>query len=152
MSGRYDTSDCNCGFQEFGEARSHQPNCPYRIRVQDGGSAIPDSADLDIVPNITPALEVKITKIIPIAPGSKYVILIPQNTDSDQLTIMQTQLGEWWASDEPFLLAGDQFKFVKVDEHSTIPELASCGYEKCPGHEPGSGETCEVDVMKGSLK
>ncbi len=115
------------------------PKCEGKGVVE----SIPDSADLEIVPNITPELEVEITKIIPIAPGSKFVILIPQDTESDQLATMQTQLTEWWESDQPFLIAGDQFQFVKVDEHSTIPELADCGAMDCPGHEPESGEDCK---------
>ncbi len=112
-------------------------------------SDIPDSADSEPQADITPELEVVPTKIIPVVPGSRFVILIPQDTDSGQLAIMQTQLTEWWESNVPFLIAGDQFEFVKVDEHSTIPELADCGAEDCPGHTPGDpGGMCDDEEVE----
>ncbi len=109
----------------------------------------PDSADSEVVPDITFPPEVIVTEIIPIAPGDKYVILIPANTETDLLFELQDVLGDWWADGSaPFLIIGDQFKLVKVDKHSKIPVLASCSYEKCPGHEPGSAEECETVSLK----
>ena len=92
--------------------------------------------------------EAHISGVLPIAPGSKYVILIPDDTETELIFQLQDLLGDWWGSDDqPFMIISDKFEFVKVDEGVNVPALASCGYHKCPGHKPGSGEVCpEIDL------
>lgn len=107
---------------------------------RDGGEACEVCEGNGVVPGEEP----KITKVIPVAPGSKYVILIPTGTATETLMQLQDILVEWWRNDDdPFLIIGDQFEFVKVDDASESPPLASCGYTECPGHEPDSGDVCE---------
>ncbi len=107
--------------------------CPHCKRVGTGpmGEAGPEWDE-----------EVDVRTVIPVAPGSKYVILIPTDTATEILFQLQDLLSEWWENDnQPFILIGDQFEFVKVDDAS-VPPLASCGYVDCPGHIPDSGDVC----------
>ena len=88
--------------------------------------------------------EAHISGVLPIAPGSKYVILIPDDTETDLIFQLQDLLGDWWESDDqPFMIISDKFEFVRVDDDTKVPALASCGYHKCPGHDSGSEEMCE---------
>jgi hypothetical protein len=89
--------------------------------------------------------EAHISGVLPIAPGSKYVILIPDDTETELIFQLQDILGDWWADDDkPFMIISDRFEFVRVDDDTKIPALASCGYHKCPGHTPGDpGGMCD---------
>ena len=146
---------------EHGHSSPHNPPAEVGHAVSHalaelGSVAIDGSAKLNLVcphckrigvgplgelgPEWDPQADVK--EIIPIAEGSKYVIMIPTNTESDILFEMQRQLSEWWADSDPFIIVGDQFKLIKVDEHGEIPRLAMCEADDCPGHIPESGEMC----------
>lgn len=77
-------------------------------------------------------------KIIPIAPGSKFIMIVPDDTEIEAILDAQQVISDWWQGDEPFLLIGDQWELVRVDEEE-VYELVDCGAENCPGHKPGKG-------------
>ena len=109
--------------------------CPHCKRVGEGKIGF-DGPEWD--------KEAHISGVLPIAPGSKYVILIPDDTETELIFQLQDLLGDWWSEDDqPFMIISDKFAFVRVGEGVEIPPLASCGYHECPGHDPGSEEMCE---------
>ena len=77
-----------------------------------------------------PALEIpvqdRIRKIIPIHPGSKYVILLPEGTPDEDLRFLAERLTKWWSDDaQPFLIMGGTAEFVKMVNPVEIGEGVS---------------------------
>ena len=104
--------------------------------------SIPDSADLELVPDISDEPLANIRKIIPIAPGSKYVITVDATISDDDLRRVGNAVKDWWEGDAKFFVVSDQIELIRVGDDVKVPELVWCGADKCPGHEPGSGEAC----------
>jgi hypothetical protein len=115
-------------------------------------NAIPDSADLESEENISTDSLAKIRQIIPIAPGSKYVLTVDATVTSEDMDNIQGAVRNWWEGDEKFLIVSDQIQFHRVDDDEEIPELAWCGAENCPGHDPsGSWEQCDEEKTNNTL-
>ena len=137
--------------QYFEEGHS-SPHNPPRDMPYSSGEAIPDDAGLGkTIPARTAQEELddilrnNIREIIPIAPGSKFVILAKEEIDPTTLEYISVQLEDWWKGDLPFLVIGGAFELVKVDdddEEESYDVLVDCGAENCPGHIVGSG-VCE---------
>jgi len=77
-----------------------------------------------------PALEIpvqdRIRKVIPIYPGSKYVILLPEGTPDEDLGFLAKRLTEWWGDDlQPFMIMGGSAEFVKMVNPVEIGEGVS---------------------------
>lgn len=62
------------------------------------------------------------SRIIPINPASKYVVLVPQDTSPGKLDELAVFLTAWWQDDNPFLLMTDEITLVDVTRADVIEE------------------------------
>ena len=77
-----------------------------------------------------PALEIpvqdRIRKVIPIHPGSKYVILLPSGTPDEDMEFLADRLARWWSDDsQSFMIMGGSAEFVKMVNPVDIGEGVS---------------------------
>lgn len=62
------------------------------------------------------------SRIIPINPASKYVVLVPQDTPVGKLDELANFLTAWWHDENPFLLMTDEIVLVDVTRADVVEE------------------------------
>lgn len=65
------------------------------------------------------------SRIVPINPASKYVILLPQETSKERIDYFAEVLSGWWSDDNPFFIMTDEIILVDVGRADVIEEYAS---------------------------
>lgn len=61
-------------------------------------------------------LDIPIEQVIEIHSDAKYLLIVPDDLEDEQLEYMDEALSEWWESDNPILIITDAIKLVRVDE------------------------------------
>lgn len=56
-------------------------------------------------------------EVVPIAPGSKWAVVLPAGTDKDKAQLVAAQLKAWWQDDHsPFMVLSADLHLVRLDE------------------------------------
>ena len=62
------------------------------------------------------------SRVIPIHPLSKYVVILPKDTSEERIEMAADFLDSWWDSGNPFLIMTDEIVLVNVGKADIIEE------------------------------
>lgn len=62
------------------------------------------------------------SRIMPINPASKYVILLPKEVNPEYIDLLAEYLTNWWHDENPFLIMTDEIILVDVSKADVIGE------------------------------
>ena len=62
------------------------------------------------------------SRIVPINPAAKYVILLPKDTVIARINELAEFLANWWYDENPFLVMTDEIVLVDVSKADVIEE------------------------------
>ena len=62
------------------------------------------------------------SRIVPINPAAKYVVLVPKGTDPETIDALADFLADWWHDANPFLIMTDEVVLVDVSKADVIEE------------------------------
>ena len=75
--------------------------------------------------NLMPQEETKFpegSRIVPINPASKYIMLVPQGTSEEKMDHFAKVISEWWSSDNPFFIMTDEIVLVDISKADVITD------------------------------
>jgi len=61
-------------------------------------------------------IDIPVEQVVEIHPDAKYLLIVPDDLEDEQLEYMDEALSDWWESDTPILIITDALKLVRVDE------------------------------------
>ena len=62
------------------------------------------------------------SRIIPINPAAKYVVMVPKDTHPETINALADFLADWWDDANPFLIMTDEVVLVDVSKADVIEE------------------------------